>query len=325
MRRNRIKKYISLAALVLMMTVASTVSAFDFSSPTQTEPGSLFFKHGNQLVVLKPAHSALSLSTFNNFFPATASPELQFSFAHNFVRPAAPLSSFDGYPGLMTPLGIGSLPPLQQSAFIPQAEYHQLKAAGDMQFGQFYVSSEFTWDITDVALNDTTMEKKSAETFSFALDTGKKWENMQAGLMYYYSSGEKSPFQLSNRQHSGPAYILNGSNNGMFQFGPGNMTDLADFVKESGIQALILHSDLALSDRLRLHGGLIYGMGADDLADMNIYGLEIDLGASYAIFNNLLYEVNFGYLDAGSIMKQFNDANDPDDMFLLTHQLTLEF
>lgn len=315
----------SLAALVLMMTVASTVSAFDLSSPAQTEPGSLYFKHGNQLVVLKPAHNALSLPTFNNFSPATSSPEFNFSFAHNFVRPAAPFSSPDGYPGLMAPLGINSLPPLQQSAFVPHAEYHQFKAGGDMQLGQFYVSSEFTWDITDVALNDTTMEKKSSETLSFSFDTGKRWENMQAGLMYYYSSGEKNPLQLSNRQHSGPAYILNGANSSMFQSGPGNMTNLADFVKESGIQALILHSDLALSDRLRLHGGLVYAMGAEDLADMNIYGLEIDLGVSYAIFNNLLYEVNFGYLDAGGIMKHFNDANDPEDMFLLTHQLTLEF
>jgi hypothetical protein len=143
--------------------------------------------------------------------------------------------------------------------------------------------------------------------------------------MYYYSSGEKNPLQLSNQQHSGPGYILNGANNGMLPYGSGNMTDLANFVKESGIQALVLHSDLALSDRFRLHGGLIYAMGAEDLADMNIYGLEIDIGASYAIFNNLLYEINFGYLDAGSIMKQFNDANDPEDMFLLTHQLTLEF
>ncbi len=321
MERNRITKYISLAALLLMVTVTSTVSAFDFSSPTQTEPGSLFFKHGNQFVVLKPAHNTLSLPSFNNFFPATATPKFQFSFTHNYDQSAGSTSR-NSSPGLMAPLG---MPPLHQSAFIPRAEYHQFTAGGNMQLGQFYVSSEFTWDITNVELNDMTMDEKSAETFSFAFDTGKKWKNTQTGLMYYYSSGEKNPLQLSNRQHSGPGYILNGANNGMLPYGSGNMTDLANFAQESGIQALILHSDLAVSDRLRLHGGLIYAMGAKDLADMNIYGLEIDLGASYAIFNNLLYEINFGYLDAGSIMKQFNDTNDPDDMFLLTHQLTLEF
>ncbi|OPY86384.1 MAG: hypothetical protein A4E72_01676 [Syntrophus sp. PtaU1.Bin208] len=55
------------------------------------------------------------------------------------------------------------------------------------------------------------------------------------------------------------------------------------------------------------------------------YGWELDLTASYKIYDNLTYQVGAGYLWAGDYFKGADDKNDVDDVYLIMHGLNLTF
>jgi len=70
---------------------------------------------------------------------------------------------------------------------------------------------------------------------------------------------------------------------------------------------------------LPVAGGRILEYGSDK------YGWEVDLTASYKIFDNLTYMVGGGYLFVGDYWKGFDDTTKLKDNYLLTHRLTLNF
>lgn len=55
------------------------------------------------------------------------------------------------------------------------------------------------------------------------------------------------------------------------------------------------------------------------------YGTEVDVTASYKIYNNLEYMVGAAYLFAGDYFKGTSSSKKIDDNYLLTHKLTLTF
>jgi len=54
-------------------------------------------------------------------------------------------------------------------------------------------------------------------------------------------------------------------------------------------------------------------------------GSELDLSATYKIYDNLSYMVGFGYLWAGDAFQGTNGAVGIDNDYLLTHKMTLAF
>ena len=54
-------------------------------------------------------------------------------------------------------------------------------------------------------------------------------------------------------------------------------------------------------------------------------GNELDLSATYKIYDNLTYMVGFGYLWAGDAFKGSNAGATIDNDYLVTHKLTLSF
>jgi hypothetical protein len=55
------------------------------------------------------------------------------------------------------------------------------------------------------------------------------------------------------------------------------------------------------------------------------YGSELDITATYKIYDNLSYMVGFGYLWAGDYYKGTNAGATIDNDYLITHKLTLTF
>jgi hypothetical protein len=54
-------------------------------------------------------------------------------------------------------------------------------------------------------------------------------------------------------------------------------------------------------------------------------GAELDLSATYKIYDNLSYMVGFAYLWAGDWFKGTSSGATVDNDYLLTHKLTLSF
>ncbi len=312
MTKYRIKKYFSTIALCGALAVpALPVEAAGLPDHIMPESSTIYFQRADQLIFVPnllqtPVNRNLSRSLFSppNFYKVSLvipDHNKHFSFSYTRARTKR-ISEFYGN-SFLAP---------GNNFFLPRNS-QRLEFNGEYQLGQFYVSSEFTWDLAETDQPD----KNSAEGITFKFDAGQTSENLQTGFMYYYASSNDGTFNLLNPQQS-PAYILNNSY-GLMQT---DSSETADRIKKDGIHAIILHSDLALSNRFNLHGGLAYGMSATD--SKNNYGMEVDVGASYTIFDNLIYEVRFGYLNYGNI-QQYNNSNDPEDMYLLTHHLTLEF
>jgi hypothetical protein len=78
---------------------------------------------------------------------------------------------------------------------------------------------------------------------------------------------------------------------------------------------------------LRLEAG--YGMAKADQTPAGFvnddYGSELDIIATYRIYDNLTYMIGFGYWWVGDYFKGASSANVIDDDYLLTHKLTLTF
>jgi hypothetical protein len=52
---------------------------------------------------------------------------------------------------------------------------------------------------------------------------------------------------------------------------------------------------------------------------------EANLGVVYKLFNNLSYEMHFGYMDTGDLFKKSNVYNDVESIVMISNQLTMSF
>lgn len=78
--------------------------------------------------------------------------------------------------------------------------------------------------------------------------------------------------------------------------------------------------------KLDLRASVTYAMADETVANQDDeIGTEIDLTASYKIFDNLTYTVGAGYLFAGDYFKGTTSTNVTDDTYLLMHRLDLSF
>ena len=55
------------------------------------------------------------------------------------------------------------------------------------------------------------------------------------------------------------------------------------------------------------------------------YGRELDIYATYKLYNNLSYMVGFGYFWTGDYFQSATGTVNLEDNYLLMHQLTLSF
>ena len=52
---------------------------------------------------------------------------------------------------------------------------------------------------------------------------------------------------------------------------------------------------------------------------------EANLGVIYKFFNNLSYEVHFGYMETGDLFKQRNSYNDVESIIMVSNKLSMSF
>jgi hypothetical protein len=210
---------------------------------------------------------------------------------------------------------------------------HRLKGYYNQNFSNMYVESEFQYDFGEVEQDVETVNNQDQDikTLGFMADVGMNMDKLDVGMMFIYASGtdddeetdDNSVGQLGEQFQ--PYNILTGATTGMYvsDFHPadGNLVD-------AGIISLGVHADFAVSDKLSLNSALVYaeveadlGPGMDDEL-----GWEVDLGMSYALLDNLTYQMDFGYLMAGDLFEgDAEDNDDAEDVYTLTHRLTMEF
>jgi len=202
-------------------------------------------------------------------------------------------------------------------------------------FGPVYVEAEAlyiagkTREYDNVA-GSTDMKKSTFTVYAMAMGT---FGPAYAGLAGVWVPGDK--YDTTDKDESGypggtdfnPCLMLfnydlgrwNGSF-GKFTTGAGGQITNAQILQVFGGIKPIPKLDIKLS--------YTYAKADTDPAANWVdkyYGSEVDLTATYKIYDNLSYMVGAGYLFTGDYWKGTSDRNMVDNDYLLTHKLTLTF
>jgi len=219
------------------------------------------------------------------------------------------------------------------------AQYNLLKANAEMKFGNIAVVGELGWQFGDYRNYDSG-DDVDQDAMAAMVDASMTMDKLNVGVMYFWAEGQDADDDDITAAMAtiddgigddfNPYYILTGDHTGML-----NSDEYrADAgMAASGVHSLGVHADYQIDDQLTLHGAVAYAMADDtgyveSLANINNsvdeeYGWEIDLGTKYKLLDNLTYEIHAGYLIAGDYFEDISD--DADDVYMLSHHLTMTF
>ena len=227
---------------------------------------------------------------------------------------------------------------------------HRVKGYVKQTFADVWVEAEVSYDFGDWRDYDDEAVNSDVDvdTLAAMVAVGTSFDNLKVSVLYFYASGDddltdndmEAAFSGAASDGSGdgfnPYYILTGDHTGML-----NSDEYADdsLMATAGVHCIGISADLAVSDKLTLHGALAYAMAADEdgVSDAAVllggskiddeYGWEVNLGASYKLLDNLTYEARAGYMAAGDFFKDVADnmGTDEEDLMLLSHHLTMTF
>ena len=222
-------------------------------------------------------------------------------------------------------------------------QYHIAKAYVKQSLADFWIEAEIEYTFGDKPdYDDPATEDKDIDTLAFMAAAGTSFDNLKVSALYFYASGgedwdEANP-DVENALGSGktggtgdgfnPYYILTGDHTGMLN---SDEYALDTNMGKAGVHCIGVSADLAVSDKLTLHGALAYAMAENEdavAADLDDdYGWEINLGAKYKLLDNLTYEARAGYFATGDFFGDIAEAagTDEEDLMLLSHHLTMTF
>ena len=238
------------------------------------------------------------------------------------------------------------------------AQYHRVKGYVKQNIADLWVEAEIAYEFGDwmdydvETIGDT--EDVDVDTLSFMAAVGTSFDNLKVSALYFYAQGDDDLTDYDKEDALGgpasdgtgdgfnPYYILTGDHTGML-----NSDETGDDVNmaTAGVHCIGVSADLAVSDKLTLHGAFAYAWAADEdgVSDAAVllggtsiddeYGWEVDLGAKYKLLDNLTYEVRAAYMDTGDFFADIVENNnlltgsndDEADLMLLSHHLTMTF
>jgi len=217
-----------------------------------------------------------------------------------------------------------------------ETDFYRVKGYGEFALGGgFALATEFDYKFGDTSYNVPGMADSDISGLAFILSGMGNFGDLSASLHYAYISGQDDSNDITaydTKMGTGkdfePLYILTGSTANILN-GDRGANPVGTAVRTSGAHAIVALADFKASPDLTLHGGLGWGMAADTDWMMNNnqddnYGWEFDLGMAYKLYDNLTYELHFGYWAVGDFA-ELGGAMDTQDVYLLSHHLTMKF
>lgn len=221
------------------------------------------------------------------------------------------------------------------------ATKHVLKGYYNQNFSKVYAEVEFAYIFGDTDYDNELLQLDyDTDAFGIMTDVGMNMDRLDVGVMFIYASGDDDLTAGSDNEsltsttyglgeQFQPYNILTGANTGMMSTDVNKAnTDMT----RAGIVSAGVHATYAVSDKLSVNSALAYAQAESELNGFDDeYGWEIDLGVSYSLMDNLAYQVDFGYLMTGDFFDHeyvggaVVAVGDAEDIFTLTHRLTMEF
>jgi len=209
-----------------------------------------------------------------------------------------------------------------------------------MGYGQYGINGNLTalaeldykWGTTDFNTPGVPDQDTSAWAYYGAL--AGNFGNLSTTLGFAHIDGDSNPTATDDNAYDPkyglgadfePLYILTGSTANILN-GDRGANVIGDAVRRAGVNAPVLLADFKTTDKLTLHGGVGAGWADDEPSGYdNAYGYEFDLGAAYQLYKNLTYSVNFGYWAVGDFVKRGDPDIGSQDIYLVSHHLSMKF
>jgi len=229
------------------------------------------------------------------------------------------------------------------------AQNHRLRAYGVANIDMFTIEAEWGWrfgDYRNYDVESVLQQDRDVDAMAAMVDATAKMDKLNVGLMYFWAEGQSDTgadrdmeAAMDGALEDGigddfdPFYILTGRMTGMLN---SDLFNADSNMTTAGVNCIGVHADYQVSDKLSLHGAVGYAWADDtnylekvtyETSIDDEYGWEVDLGAKYKLLDNLTYEVHAGYFNTGDFFDDISSTEDldSDDVYLLSHQLTMTF
>lgn len=210
-----------------------------------------------------------------------------------------------------------------------QTDAYRLRGYAVANMGAVAIEGEFDHKWGDAS---TTTD---FDTWAAYGQVSGKAGNLGWGVLAWYTSGEDTDVDTSAYGTGGndfePLMIATGDDFGVLQDDLGsNNSFYRGVARNAGQIAFGAWASMPVSNKLTLT--TVVGTAYADEEPMNAagtakaddhYGYEIDLKADYKLLDNLTYSMNFGYLDAGDLIKDIGAPQ--DQVIVLNNTLNMQF
>jgi len=212
----------------------------------------------------------------------------------------------------------------------------ELSAYGKYKVDNYFLNAELTHFFGEVDYDAAATLDTDYDSWAGMLQVGGKFDALTPSLMYFYAQGDDNSAddELNSALSSTgtgdlfePLYILTGRHTGMLN--PDLFNGHTTAMSRDGVHAIVAAADYVVSPQLSLHGAIGWAQ-ADETPVANTlqddeYGWEYNVGAAYKLLDNLTYEAHFGYLDTGDYFNGNTTTDTTENVYLLTHSLTMTF
>jgi len=96
--------------------------------------------------------------------------------------------------------------------------------------------------------------------------------------------------------------------------------------RASGANGFAIAAEYSATPQIALQGvlGITQNMQTNAVVDTEA-SWEANLGLIYRFLDNLSYEVHFGYMDAGTLLKERSSYSNDESIIMISNKLTLSF
>jgi len=142
-------------------------------------------------------------------------------------------------------------------------------------------------------------------------------------VSYSFSSDEAS--SPSESYTLGPL-LITGATSDILLDSTG-MVDFGATDPKSAMDVFALSADFSATPDLSLRGAIGITKNRWDAALDSDYdsSWEANLGVIYKLFNNIRYEIHFGYMETGDLFKESNTYTDVESIIMISNKLTMSF
>ncbi len=123
------------------------------------------------------------------------------------------------------------------------------------------------------------------------------------------------------------ALLITGSNRDLLNESMKNSTDYGIADSKPTTDIFAVSAEFAATPELSLHGALGISKNKKDFTFDPEYNAswEANVGVIYKLFNNIRYEVHFGYMETGDLFKEKNSYTDVESIIMISNQLSMSF